>query len=199
MTFSAEWEAQYAAGKQNSLWPWSDLISLVMRHTPNLNGKRVLELGCGVGANIPFFKSMGAQYIGIEGSRSAANKAMQRFPTDAISVADFTKDLPYENCDLVVDRSSITHNDVESIEDCLRTVWNALRPGGMLICVDWFSKSHQDQAQFDDVGRVTFVDEADLREFLSFFDILSLEEKTVRRVYPERGAFASWNVVARKR
>lgn len=198
MTFSAEWESQYAAGKQNSVWPWTDLVSLVMRHSPNLAGKRVVELGCGVGANIGFFRALGAKYIGIEGSSTAAAKAASRYSSEVISVGDFTESLPYYNCDLIVDRSSITHNDIPSIKRCLGLVWDALRPGGLLICVDWFSSCHQDRAQFEDVGTVHFADEESLRALLDRFDILALEEKTVRRVAPKRGQFASWNIVARK-
>lgn len=200
MTVATEWEAQYAAGKQNSTWPWTDLVSLVMKHSPDLQGKRVLELGCGVGANIPFFRSKGAKYIGMEGSATAAAKAMAWSPSEiVVSVADFTDIIPYSNCDLVIDRSSITHNDVPSIQRCLHLVWEALKPGGLLISVDWFSKRHADREQFKDVGAVHFAEEGSFYELLWRFDIISLEEKIIRRVTPARGLFASWNLVARKK
>ena len=53
-----EWEQTYKNGKQLSVWPWTKLISLVKRHTDIKQSMRVLELGCGVGANIPFFVSL---------------------------------------------------------------------------------------------------------------------------------------------
>jgi len=58
MVFSKEWEICYREKKQMSLWPWSDLISYVMRYCkPTSNYFNVLELGCGAGANIPFLKN----------------------------------------------------------------------------------------------------------------------------------------------
>lgn len=198
MTFSREWEEAYAAGRQNSIWPWTDLVCAVMRHCPDLRDKRVLELGCGVGANIPFFRQMGAKYIGIEGSSTAAEKAMTRYAGAVISVGDFTKTLPYENCDLVVDRSSIVHNEPHAIENCLDLVHDALKPGGLFISIDWFSTAHEDEAQFDGLGVVHRVDEEDLRAFLHGFEIVSLEEKLIYRVVPECARFASWNIVTKK-
>src|SRR4029077_14742021 len=58
MGFSKEWDDCYRRGGQAIKWPWSDVISLVMRHArPTGSEFRVLELGCGSGANIPFFES----------------------------------------------------------------------------------------------------------------------------------------------
>ena len=54
MGFSAEWEKQYQKNQQMSIWPWSDLISYVMRYTKINASYKVLEIGCGAGANIPF-------------------------------------------------------------------------------------------------------------------------------------------------
>ena len=53
MSFSNEWENRYKAKTHLSIWPWSDLVSLVMRHKPIKENFKVLELGCGAGANIP--------------------------------------------------------------------------------------------------------------------------------------------------
>ena len=63
LTFSKEWEAIYLQGKQNSVWPWSDVVSYVMRYArPDRSPFRALELGFGAGANISFFRSIGVDY-----------------------------------------------------------------------------------------------------------------------------------------
>ena len=52
------WESAYSLGGHNTLWPWSDLVSLVSRHCCPISSPEkfnMLELGCGPGANIPFF------------------------------------------------------------------------------------------------------------------------------------------------
>ena len=57
--FSSEWDDQYSIGRLGSRWPWSDVVSYVMRYVRPQNKKiKVLELGCGAGANIPFFQSV---------------------------------------------------------------------------------------------------------------------------------------------
>ena len=58
MSFSQEWEQRYAENTHMSIWPWSDVVSLVHRHCKPLisaGGGECLELGCGAGAPIyPF-------------------------------------------------------------------------------------------------------------------------------------------------
>ena len=58
MSFSNEWDESYKKNTHLSIWPWSDLVSYVMRYARPENPKNcnVLELGCGAGANIDFFK-----------------------------------------------------------------------------------------------------------------------------------------------
>jgi len=65
--------------RSNDRVAFSDLISYVMRYArPSGKGCRVLELGCGAGANIPFFKSLGAEYFGIEGSGAVVEMLLKK-------------------------------------------------------------------------------------------------------------------------
>ena len=47
MGFSPEWEQRYAENTHLSVWPWSDVVSLVHRHCKHIikktGGGRVLE------------------------------------------------------------------------------------------------------------------------------------------------------------
>ena len=46
MSFSREWEQRFAENTHISVWPWSDLVSLVRRHCKQLGpDSKVLELG----------------------------------------------------------------------------------------------------------------------------------------------------------
>ncbi len=220
MTFSREWEQRYLENTHLSIWPWSDLVSLVRRHCPDLGSQsRVLELGCGAGANIPFFQSLGVLYHAVEGSASMALRLKNRFPQFAatIAVGDFTVRQPFDpGFDLVVDRAALTHNTTVAIESGLRLAWEALRPGGCFIGVDWFSTHYGEFTRgrpaadpntregyeigpFAGTGRVHFSDEGHLRQLFARYELLVLEEKVVRAVVPHaNGPFASWNLVARK-
>jgi SAM-dependent methyltransferase len=222
MGFSQEWDKTYTDNQQMSVWPWSDLVSLVHRHCNSIitaGRGRVLELGCGAGANIPLFRALKMEYYAIEGSPTVVKQLHQRYPDLAhnICVGDFTVGQPFAGAfDLVVDRAALTHNKTESIKSSLQFAFDSLTPGGVFRGVDWFSKNHTDfrfgepiddahtrtnhsKGQFVSVGKVHFSDDAHLRDLFANFEIVFMEEKLVRRYEPQDNhQFASFNIVARK-
>jgi SAM-dependent methyltransferase len=221
MSFSTAWDERYRANTQLSVWPWSDLVSYVMRYArPSGRETAVLELGCGAGANIPFFKELGVRYYAVEGSPAIVERLRERFPDlkDNIVVGDFTQEIPLEGrFDLVADRSSLTHNSDSAIRNCLSLLRARLKEGGSYIGIDWFSTAHSDfragkaaedpytrrdfeSGQFAKVGRVHFSDRAHLEDLFKGFSIETLEHKIVERKIPDVAhVFASWNLVARLR
>ncbi len=216
--FSNEWEAIYEASQHDSIWPWSDLVSLVMRHAHPRDGfTRILEIGCGAGANIPLFLSLKADYWAVEGSESVVARLQRRYPALAhsISAGDFTLALPGEGpFDAIVDRSSLTHNSTDAIRRGLGLIFDRLRPGGRYIGIDWFSSAHEASQsgtrvddhtrrdlpirQFAGVGAVHFSDEAHLRSLIeeAGFRIELLEHKQRDAVLPEPQRTANWHVMA---
>jgi len=220
MSFSKEWDFRYKNNTNMSIWPWSDLVSYVMRYAPpDKHDFQVLELGCGAGANIPFFESLGVKYFAMEGSETIVNSLKQKFPRfkKKIIIGDFTETIPFQNhFDLVVDRSSLTHNTTKGIKRCLDLIYEKLKNGGKYIGIDWFSTLHSEygngitdddfftkknytSGQFVNVGKVHFSDKSHITELLNRFDILVLEHKVVRTEIPnENKVFASWNIVVQK-
>lgn len=220
MSFSAEWERIYRDNGQLSVWPWSDLVSYVYRYArPTGPGFRVLELGCGAGANIPLFRSFGAAYHAIEGSPTIVARLRERFPEYAATLAsgDFTEPFPFEGgFDLIVDRAALTHNSTEAIRRCLDEVHSRLKPGGVFIGIDWFSTEHSDMplgqpdadaytrsrfpsGQFAGIGRAHFSDRAHLEDLFRRFEIIALEHTTARTLVPAGGPLlACWNIAVRK-
>jgi len=217
---SQDWDDCYKDNKQMAIWPWSKLVSLVMRYgLPNKPKFRVLELGCGPGANIPFFLSLNVEYFAIEASPTIVEVLKKKFPNlkDNIVVGDFTKNLYFKhNFDLVIDRAAITHNANRDIKQCLNAVYNALNDGGRYIGLDWFStinpeynrgKHDQDsftrtnytEGNFANLGRVHFSDESHLRDLFSKFKILFLQHIIMETQIPGNGEInAVWNLVAEK-
>lgn len=218
MGFSTEWDDKYRRSGGMSQWPWSELVSAFKRHVRrDPAGLRVLELGCAVGANIPFFAAIGADYHGIEGSAAMVADLLRRFPSldGKVVAGDFTAEVPFPGrFDVIVDRSSLTHNTTEAIRGCLRMLRDRMAPGGKFIGIDWFSVSHSDfplgvpagdahtrarfpSGQFQGVGRVHFSDEAHLRDLFTGFSIDALEHKRTERILPPPGSVhAAWNIVA---
>lgn len=220
MGFSKEWDGIYRSNAQINEWPFSDLVSYVMRYArPSGKGNRVLELGCGSGPNIPFFKSLGVEYFGIEGSGAVVERVLKKRPElkGFIEAGDFTRSIPFSGkFDLVVDRSSVTHNSTADIRNTLKLVAERLAPGGRFIGIDWFSTSHSDyrngvmaddeftrcgykEGQFVSVGRVHFSSKEHLQDLFSSFIIETLEHKVITKEIPDdHHVYALWNLVAKK-
>ena len=222
MTFSKEWDDLYRSNTHLSIWPWSDLVSYVHRYArPSAGFTKVLELGCGAGANIPLFLSLKADYWAIEGSPSIVDSVLARYPELAgrIVVGDFTVDLPFEGpFDLVVDRISLAHNSTAAMLITLSMIFNLLRTGGKFIGIDWFSTKHQDSelgemvdshtrknmpahSSLAGTGHVHFCDQEHLIYLLeqSGFKIERLEHKQSDIKIPDNlPRLANWNFVAVK-
>jgi len=220
MSFSDEWEQTYKAGAHISVWPWSDLVSLVMRHSrPKSSDFRVLELGFGAGANIRLFEELGVLFYGMDGSPSVVQRVSERFPQlkDRLIAGDFTKEIPFSGeFDLIVDRGSITCNPTQDIERCLKMLHAKLRTGGVFIGVDWISSEHSDRqigtktdddftyklfphGQYAGIGKLHFSDETHLLSLFKEFELIFLDHKTTKVHFPKANhQLATWNIVVRK-
>jgi SAM-dependent methyltransferase len=219
--FSTEWEEIFKAKTHMSIWPWSDLVSYVSRYAkPDQEFQRVLELGCGVGANIPFFIKRGSAYSAVEGSLSAVSHVHAMYPqlAESIVCGDFTAEIPFSGpFDLVIDRVALPHNSTKAISRSLAMIYRLLREGGKFIGIDWFSSLHEDfgrgtmvdtytrrdieSAAANGVGEVHFFDHEHLRKLLvgSGFEIERLEHKVSNVLLPQESHLAWWNFVAVKK
>ena len=219
MTFSLKWDERYRSNTQMSIWPWSDLVSYVIRYTNSTRKKmRVLELGCGAGANIPFFLEQGFKYYGIEGSNTMINKLKKKFPKikNNFAVGDFTKELVFDRkFDLIIDRGSLTHNSTKSIKNCINLAYDKMSNNSIYIGIDWFSTKHDEfkknvkkidrytrtdfkKGQFAHVGPVHFSNKSHILKLFGKFEIIILEQKTVVTEIPIKKNFATWNFIAKK-
>lgn len=199
------------------------MVSFVFRYAKPVCSKKykVLEIGVGAGANIPFFENLGVDYYGIDGSLSTIKALKKRYPTlkDNLMCADFVREIPFKvKFDLVVDRASLTHNASAEIKNCIdNLLWPIIKPGGFFISIDWFSTKHSDYeigqkimgdkyalknfkiGQFKGIGVVHFADEKFIKEAFGKFEVIELEHKTVVQSIPKTNHnFAAWNFAVRK-
>jgi ubiquinone/menaquinone biosynthesis C-methylase UbiE len=97
---------------------------------------RVLEVGCGSGANLWMMAKEGLQVYGLDSSLAALNLAKQHLEekwkvSAELKQGNFT-DLPYENdyFDAVVDVVSFQHLPIDYALQALAEVARVLKPGG---------------------------------------------------------------------
>ena len=221
MTFSDEWNLVYKKNLQINNWPFSELISYTKRFYKLKKSKfSVLELGCGSGPNIPFFLSLNAEYFGIDGSTIIINKLKKKYPKlkNNLFSGDFTREIPFtKKFDLIVDRSSLTHNSIMDIKNCLQLIHKKLKTNGKFIGIDWFStnnfeyrngnktsdpftKNNFKTGRWKGVGNVHFSNKKHLLNLFENFKIEILDEKiTTRKIPDNKENFGVWNIVAKKK
>jgi SAM-dependent methyltransferase len=96
---------------------------------------RLLEIGCGPGANVWFTAREGFSVSGIDGSPTAIRQAEHRLAGEGLKadlrVGDLTR-LPWQNesFDGVIENASLYSNRMAAIKQALDEVHRVLRPGG---------------------------------------------------------------------
>ena len=211
------WDQVYKNKKHLSAWPWSGLISLVHQFGHKIINKkknRVLELGFGAGANIPFFLSQKSNYYGIDASPHIVKKVKKTYKnlSKNIICADF-KDSFFDqkNFDLIFDRAAICHNNMENILKTTDIIYKKLRKNGIFIGVDWFStrcsdfnKNKKDyqyfkKGDFKNIGGVYFSNKIDMNNFFKKFKIIYLEENIKNKFDKnKKNTLSSWSIVVAK-
>jgi SAM-dependent methyltransferase len=99
---------------------------------------RILEIGCGPGANVWFMAREGFAVAGIDGSETAIQKARERLASEGLAadlrVGDYTQ-LPWEasSFDGVIENVSLYCSPWAGIEQALNEVLRVLKPGGLFL------------------------------------------------------------------
>jgi SAM-dependent methyltransferase len=116
---------------------------------------RILELGCGPGANLWYLAREGFSAAGIDGSGTAIRQASERLALESLDaelvVGDFTSLLDYfepASVDAVIDIAAIQHNSREAANAALRGAFEVLKPGAPI-----FSKLVAAGSWGDGLGR----------------------------------------------
>ena len=214
------WEKLYKNKKHTAVWPWNDIVSLTNKYI-NRKNISILELGCGVGANIPFLITITKKYYGIDYSKTAINFLKKKFPLikNNLIAGNFTENIPFKKkFDLIIDRSSITHNTNKKVVNSINMMRNIMNKNSIYIGVDWFSnkinldnkkkiKKIDETAKSNfsgilrNTGVANFSSEKQIKNLFKGFKILYLEEKIINKKLPKKhnNYFVSWNIVATKK
>lgn len=96
------------------------------------NGEKVLDLGCGYGFYTDYFRSIGADAVGVDGSEKMIEIARGRYPAAAFSVMDITAPLAFENNRFDVIFSNQVLMDIENVDFVFSECSRVLKAGGLL-------------------------------------------------------------------
>jgi SAM-dependent methyltransferase len=127
--------------KEWGKYPPEHVIRFVARNfyrAPSRNSIRLLEIGCGPGANVWFMAREGFSVSGIDGSSTAIQKAGERLAAEGLAadlhVGDF-RQLPWNDhsFDGVVENVSLYTNPWKNIVPALLEVKRVLKPGGLFL------------------------------------------------------------------
>jgi ubiquinone/menaquinone biosynthesis C-methylase UbiE len=104
-------------------------FELMRRHVP-LEGKRILDAGCGVGAFVRRFRECSQNVVGFDVERPSVLKGIEEVPDLMLAVAEH---LPYKDGSFDV---ILMHEVLEHVDDhlaSLREMRRVLAPGGRLV------------------------------------------------------------------
>ncbi|MBN2400140.1 MAG: methyltransferase domain-containing protein [Candidatus Aminicenantes bacterium] len=158
------WEKDiYAQGLQLNRWPFSDVVSVVMRAAVGKNHKEisVLEVGCGTGNNIWFLAEEGFNSYGIDISSSAIAHGKRHLAMRGVQaelrVGDISS-LPWGDgsFNFVLDRGALTQIDYAHIETVLSEVLRVLKPGGKMFCFTLLGMENPDRLLGSEVSKNTY-------------------------------------------
>ena len=152
MSWDPIWEEIFSSQEWGK-YPGEPLIKFVARNFYKLNRSeiKILELGCGPGANLWFCAREGFRVFGIEKSNRAIDKCIERLDLEVpnwegkIINGSVTK-LPFENqfFDAVIDNQCISCLDFEDAKKAYVETSKVLKPNGKLFVRTFASGSHGD-------------------------------------------------------
>lgn len=178
---------------------------------------RILELGCGPGANVWFLAREGYNASGIDGSQTAIDIARRRLAAEQLTaelvVGDFTCALPWPaaSFDAVLDCAALYSNPLAGIRTALTEVQRILKPGGWFLSLSFTDGTTgygsgtpgDDADAFRDVtegplsgtGYVQFFSRSTLNTVFSIFETVRVERSSYT-ISDERQLVELWVVNA---
>jgi len=146
MSWDPVWE-QVFTGQEWGKYPPEDLIRFIARNFYNVENRKeikILEVGCGPGANLWFLAREGFKIFGIDGSQAAITYAENRLNTECpnwrgeLTVGDFSI-LPYPDnyFDAVVDIEAVYCNPYATSKQIYSEMARVVRGGGEVIFTDF--------------------------------------------------------------
>jgi len=112
----------------------SQNIAELLRHIEGAPPFRILDLGCGPGRDLQFFKALGHAPVGLEGLPAFAAMARAASGCEVLEQDFLQLDLPQAAFDGVFANASLFHVPAQELPRVLKELRAALKPRGVLFC-----------------------------------------------------------------
>ncbi|OJX68181.1 class I SAM-dependent methyltransferase [Magnetospirillum sp. 64-120] len=122
-------------------YPPEELIRFTSRRFSQVENRlavRILEIGCGMGANLWFFSREGFSTYGMDCSSTALAEAKRRLDAENLPIAELatgnftTLPWPDNHFDMVADIEAVVANPTAQARATVAEVLRVLRPGGVM-------------------------------------------------------------------
>ena len=138
---------------RKTIIPWLD-------HATSLQGKRILEIGCGTGSSTIALAEQGAKITGIdidEGAILVAKERAKVYGVDAdfkvLNVQGISSNFETTHFDLIIFFACLEHMTISERLSSLGDAWGMLPAGGLLVVVEtpnrlWYFDGHTSMLPF---------------------------------------------------
>lgn len=133
------WERIYAAGEGDLRYPSDVLVRLLAHVCDPRQDRKVLDFGCGTGANLVHLARLGFEVDGVETSKSALEQTRRRLAAEGLSahlhLVEAAAGLPFETnrFDVALAWQVLYYGDRASFRAKLDEMERVTRPGGRII------------------------------------------------------------------
>lgn len=204
---SDEWDKVFASRRWGR-WPSTRFVEWFMRkfgNVPDRGKVDVLEIGCGVGAQIRFLHEEGFHAIGIDQSERAALKVTEfgaaALIGDIRNLSEFLAEYDLGPFDCIVDVCTLQHMGSEAAQ-VIAQARHALKPGGYIFSM-FAAPSDEGAFTFGDVPSPRILEPEEVHDVFKGFDVSYGMESVIQiapagftRLMPER---KHWIIEGRKR
>ncbi|MFD3157504.1 class I SAM-dependent methyltransferase [Haloimpatiens sp. FM7330] len=131
-------------------YPPEELIRFIAKNYYNAENRhkiKILELGCGQGANIWYLAKEGFNTFGIDFSKSAINKAKRYLKEEHLeanlnigNVEKINYENEYFNC--IIDIQCLQCNTIKQIRNILKEVYRLLNSGGKMFSITFSTETY---------------------------------------------------------
>lgn len=139
MSWDPIWD-QVFASREWGRYPPLELVRFVARHYYGSDPRgavRILEVGCGTGANLWYLAREGFNAWGVDGSASALAKAADRLRQEGLradlrqgDICDLSQIYAAGTFDAVIDVACLWCNPADDVRRIARQIFEVLAPGG---------------------------------------------------------------------